>query len=176
MGAGQLFPELVWLQFRGKQKERNEEVGIPRAEILDMPWDSAKEQNWRGGGLQQGHTRSVLRDSAVSWSTRWGHREGLSTHLAPQLLLSDRGKPASHALECCLGRSPGKTQSRQIFFFFLIYTTEPFLQVNHVTAASKARRRSCPQLRLGLQLFPDSLSIQRPRAESQIGSHHILKD
>lgn len=61
LGAGQLFQELVWLQLRGKQERKNKEVGIPRAEIPDMPWGSAKEQNCKGvGRLQQGHPTSVL--------------------------------------------------------------------------------------------------------------------
>lgn len=44
-GLGSSFRNLCGYSLEGNKKERNKEVGIPRAEILDMLWGCAKEQN-----------------------------------------------------------------------------------------------------------------------------------
>lgn len=138
MGAGQLFQELVWLQFKGKQKERNKEVEIPRAKILDMLWDCAKEQNCRGGETTARASQSVFRESVgLMVYTRWEHRDGLAGHPPGASAFAVRqGKTCQPCPGVVSEKKPWKTQSRQFLKHFK--TTEPFFQVNHVTAASQA--------------------------------------
>lgn len=50
-GLGSSFRNLCGYSLEANKKERNKEVGIPRAEILDMQWGCAKEQNGRGGEM-----------------------------------------------------------------------------------------------------------------------------
>ena len=46
---GSSFRNSCGFSLEGNKKERNKEVGIPRAEILDRPWDCAKAWRCRGG-------------------------------------------------------------------------------------------------------------------------------
>lgn len=48
-GLGSSFRNSCGCSSEGNKKARNKEVGIPRTEILDRPWDCAKAQRCRGG-------------------------------------------------------------------------------------------------------------------------------
>lgn len=92
MGAGQLFQEPVWLQLRGKQ-ERNEEVGISRAEILDMHWDYAKEQKSRGGETSGKGTQICSQGVCRAHGMLGGNTgRDLAPHLAASAFVAGQGK------------------------------------------------------------------------------------
>lgn len=109
MGAGQLFQELVRLQLReANKKERNKEVGIPRAEIPDMPWDCAKEQNRRGRETPARASQMCPQGIHRVYRALGGNTWGLG--FCCQRGVNLPAMPWSGVWE----KAPGKTQHRQV--------------------------------------------------------------